>query len=214
MILRIIGVLLKPGISKMSNVENLVIPTQKVTQEDAEKAIQTLLHWIGEEPNREGLKETPKRVVESYLEYFAGYNLNPYEVLHKTFTETSGYDGVVLLKDIRIESHCEHHLAPIIGKAHIAYIPDKRVVGISKLARVAEIFSKRLQLQERLTSQIANAIDTVLQPKGVAVAIEAKHHCIGTRGIHKTDSAMYTDIFIGCFKTDDSYKKEFLQKIS
>ena len=184
-----------------------------VTKEEAEAAVRTLIRWAGDDPDREGLRGTPDRVVRSYREFFAGYEQEPREVLQRTFSETGGYDEMVLLKDITLESYCEHHMVPIIGLAHIAYMPDKRVVGISKLARVMEIYAKRLQIQEKLTTQIAETIQEVLQPKGVAVVIEAAHQCISTRGIHKPGVQMVTSHVLGVFRDNDSTRREFLAMI-
>ncbi len=183
------------------------------TREEAEAAVRTLIRWAGDDPTREGLLETPARVVRSYDEFFAGYELDPEEVLTKTFEETGGYDEMVLVRDIELESHCEHHMVPINGKAHVAYIPNNRVVGISKLARVVEIFAKRLQIQEKMTVDIATTIDRVLQPQGVAVVIEASHQCMTTRGIHKPGADTVTSHMLGAFRTDPSTRREFLAMI-
>ncbi len=183
------------------------------TKDEAEKAVRTLIAWAGDNPDREGLKETPGRVVEAFEEYFSGYKTDPTVYLQKTFEEVAGYDEVILLRDIRFESHCEHHLAPIIGVAHVAYLPNKRVVGISKLARVVEIFSKRLQIQEKMTAEIAHTIDQILQPLGVIVLIEATHHCMSTRGIYKPGSSMITSHTTGVLKTDDDLRREVLGMI-
>jgi len=177
---------------------------------DAEAAVATLIRWAGDDPSREGLRGTPARVARAYQEFFGGYDEDPVQVLQRTFEETDGYDEMVVLRDIRFESHCEHHLAPIIGRAHIAYLPDKRVIGISKLARVLDIYSRRLQIQEKLTSQIANTIDEVLQPKGVAVVIDAAHQCMTTRGVHKPGMSMVTSRMLGLFRTDARTRREFL----
>ena len=184
------------------------------TREEAEKAVRTLLEWAGDDPNREGLNDTPKRVVRAYKEFFAGYGQDPIAYLQRTFEEVEGYDELVLLRDIRLESFCEHHLAPIIGKIHIGYLPNHRVVGISKLARVAETYSKRLQIQEKLTAEIANCIDDVLQPKGVAVVIEAEHQCMTTRGVHKPGVSMVTSRMLGSFRENPDTRREFLSLIS
>jgi GTP cyclohydrolase I len=184
------------------------------TREEAEAAVRTLLMWAGDDPDREGLVDTPARVVRAYEEFFAGYEIDPVEMLARTFEETDGYDEMVLLRDIRLESHCEHHMVPIIGRAHVAYLPHKRVVGISKLARVVEIYAKRLQIQEKLTAQIANTINDVLQPKGVAVVIEAAHQCMTTRGIHKPGVSMVTSRMLGAFRDDATTRREFLTMIS
>jgi GTP cyclohydrolase I len=183
------------------------------TREQAEDAIRTLLRWAGDDPDREGLQDTPSRVVRSYEEFFRGYEADPVEILERTFEETDGYDEMVLLRDIRFESHCEHHMAPIIGKAHVAYLPGRRVVGISKLARLVEAYAKRLQIQEKMTAQIANAIRNVLQPSGVAVVIEASHQCMTTRGIHKPGALMVTSRMLGAFRDNPATRREFLAMI-
>jgi GTP cyclohydrolase I len=180
---------------------------------EAEAAVRTLIGWAGDDPDREGLLGTPERVVRAWEEFFRGYDENPTEILARTFEEIGGYDEMVMLKDIRFESHCEHHLLPIIGKAHVAYLPDKRVVGISKLARLVEAYAKRLQIQEKMTAQIAAAIDEVLQPKGVAVVIEAAHQCMTTRGVHKPGTTMVTSRMLGGFRTDQKTRREFLAMI-
>ena len=183
------------------------------TRSEAEEAVRTLIRWMGDDPTREGLIDTPKRVIKSYAELFSGYTQDPSEILERTFEETDGYGDIVLLKDIRVESYCEHHLIPITGVAHVAYIPENRVVGISKLARTVELFSKRLQIQEKLTSQVANAINDTLKPKGVAVLIEAEHGCMTTRGVHKPGVNMVTKTLIGCFKENPDLRTEFLSLI-
>ena len=180
----------------------------------AEEAVRTLIAWAGDDPDREGLVETPARVVRSYSQFFCGYETDPDELLARTFEETDGYDEMVLLRDIRLESYCEHHMVPIIGRAHVAYLPHKRVVGISKLARVVEAYAKRLQIQEKLTAQIANTINDTLEPKGVAVVIEAAHQCMTTRGIHKPGVSMVTSRMLGAFRDDPSTRREFLAMIS
>jgi GTP cyclohydrolase I len=185
-------------------------PRPRPSREEAEAAVRTLLRWIGEDPDREGLQETPHRVVKAFQEHFKGYLVDPADILRKTFEEVEGYDEMVVLKDIAFESHCEHHMAPIIGKAHVAYLPVHRVVGISKLARLVEAFAKRLQIQERMTAQIADAIQEVLQPRGVGVVIEATHHCMTTRGVHKPGSLMVTSRLLGEFKTNPETRREFL----
>jgi|TARA_A200000113_G_scaffold110520_1_gene99229 GTP cyclohydrolase I len=182
----------------------------KPTREEAQKAVKTLIEWAGDNPDREGLIETPKRVVKAYEEFFAGYDDDPEEILRKTFEEVEGYDEMVLVKNIRLESHCEHHIVPILGKAHIAYIPNNRVVGISKLARIVDAFGKRLQTQETMTAQIANTIEKVLEPKGVAVVIDAAHQCMTTRGIHKPESSTVTSCMRGIFKENPRTRNEFL----
>ena len=183
------------------------------TAEEAEEAVRTLLKWAGDDPTREGLLETPSRVVRAYKEWFAGYNLNPENILNKTFEEVAGYSEMVTLKDVRFESFCEHHLAPIIGKAHISYIPRGRVVGISKIARLVDAFSKRLQVQEKMTSQIANAMQNALNPVGVAVLVEGEHHCMCTRGVHKTNSNMISSAFTGDYLEKQNLKDEFYKII-
>jgi GTP cyclohydrolase IA len=187
--------------------------SSKPTRADAEKAVRTLLQWAGDDPNREGLLGTPDRVVRAYEEWFAGYGLDPVEMLKRTFEETEGYDEMVVLRDVRFESHCEHHMAAIIGKVHIAYLPDRRVIGISKLARLIDVFAKRLQIQEKMTAQIANTLSDVLLPKGVAVVIEAQHQCMTTRGIHKTGVSMVTSRMLGAFRDNQSTRREFLSII-
>jgi GTP cyclohydrolase I len=182
----------------------------KPTREEAQKAVRTLIEWAGDNPEREGLVETPKRVVKAYEEFFAGYDDDPEEILRKTFEEVEGYDEMVLVKNIRLESHCEHHIVPILGKAHIAYIPNNRVVGISKLARIVDAFGKRLQTQETMTAQIANTIEKVLEPKGVAVVVDAAHQCMTTRGIHKPESSTVTSCMRGIFKENPRTRNEFL----
>jgi len=189
-------------------------PVDRPSREEAEAAVRVLLRWSGDDPNREGLRGTPERVVRSYEEFFAGYTQDPVAILERTFEETEGYDEMVLLRDIRIESHCEHHMVPIIGRAHIAYLPAQRVVGISKLARVAEIYARRFQIQEKLTSQIANCINAVLQPRGVAVVIEAEHECMSTRGVHKTGVSMMTSRMLGAFRDNAVTRQEFLAMIA
>ena len=187
---------------------------QQVSDEKAEEAIRTIIQWIGEDPEREGLKSTPRRVIKAFKEYFQGYKENPSNYLMKTFTEVEGYDDMVIEKNISIRSHCEHHMAPIVGVAHVAYIPSKKVVGLSKLARVVEAFSKRLQTQERLTMQIANLIMEVLKPRGVAVTVDATHHCMTDRGIKKENTTTITNYFLGAFKDDLSFQNRYLRYIS
>jgi GTP cyclohydrolase I len=183
------------------------------TREQAEAAVRTLLRWAGDDPDREGLRDTPSRVARSYREFFVGYAIDPVAVLERTFEETDGYDEIVLLRDIRLESTCEHHMAPIIGRAHVAYLPHRRVVGISKLARVVDAYAKRLQIQEKMTAQIANTIQEVLEPRGVAVVIEATHQCMTTRGVHKRGVSMVTSRMVGIFRSDARTRAEFLQFI-
>jgi len=177
---------------------------------EAEAAVRTLIRWAGDDPTREGLQKTPQRVVKSYEEFFQGYQQDPEEILRTTFEETEGYDEMVVLKDIDFHSHCEHHMVPIVGKAYIAYLPDKRVIGISKLARVVEAYARRLQIQEKMTAQIANAINDVLKPRGVAVIVEAEHQCMTTRGVHKPGVSMVTSTMLGAFRDDALTRREFL----
>tara|TARA_B100000686_G_scaffold315991_1_gene363402 strand:- start:322 stop:933 length:612 start_codon:yes stop_codon:yes gene_type:complete len=187
---------------------------QEISDENAEEAIRTIIKWIGENPNREGLKSTPKRVIKAFREYFKGYEEDPSNYLMKTFTEVDGYDDMVIEKNISIKSHCEHHMAPIIGVVHIAYIPANKVVGLSKLARVAEAFAKRLQTQERLTMQIAKTIMNVLQPRGVAVTVDAAHQCMTNRGVKKENTTTVTNYFLGAFKDDLSFQNRYLRYIN
>jgi GTP cyclohydrolase IA len=187
--------------------------SDKPTRADAEAAVRTLLRWAGDDPDREGLVATPARVVRAYEEWFAGYNDNPREYLKRTFEETGGYDEVVVLRDIRFESHCEHHMAPIIGRVHIGYLPRNRVVGISKLARLVEVYAKRLQIQEKMTAEIATCLDTVLKPHGVAVVTEATHQCMTTRGVHKPGVTMVTSRMLGVFRDHAETRQEFLAAI-
>jgi GTP cyclohydrolase I len=202
-----------PARSPRKRASSNVAPVRRPTREEAEDAVRVLLRWAGDDPAREGLRGTPGRVTRAYEEFFAGYASDPIELLQRTFEETNGYDEMVVLKDIRFESHCEHHLAPIIGRAHIAYLPNKRVVGISKLARLVDAFAKRLQIQEKMTAQIATTLSDVLRPKGVAVVIEAAHQCMTTRGVHKPGVSMITSHMLGAFRTDPSTRREFLAHI-
>jgi GTP cyclohydrolase I len=185
----------------------------KPSRDEAEKAVHTLLRWAGDDPSREGLIDTPKRVAKAFEDWFSGYDQDPEDYLKRTFEEVEGYDDMVILKDIRFESHCEHHLAPIIGRAHVGYLPTNRVVGISKLARVVEAYARRLQVQEKMNAQIANTIQKILQPKGVAVVIEAAHQCMTTRGVHKTGVTMVTSTMIGAFRDNSDTRREFLAVI-
>ena len=187
---------------------------KKPTREEAEAAVRTMLAWTGDNPDREGLVETPKRVVSAYEQFFAGYEMDPKEVLSKVFEEVEGYDEMVIVKDIRVESHCEHHIVPILGKAHVGYLPNKRIVGISKLARVVDIFGKRLQTQEVMTAQIANVINEVLEPRGVAVVMNAKHQCMTTRGVHKPESSTITSTMLGAFRENPDTRAEFMNLIT
>ena len=194
--------------------DNKILDTKKVSDKEAEEAFKTILTWIGEDPSREGLLETPKRVVKAFKEYFAGYSEDAGKILEKTFGDVEGYDDMVVEKNISVSSHCEHHMAPIVGTAHVAYIPNERVVGLSKLARVVEVFSKRLQTQERLTMQVAKALMTSLDAKGVAVTIDAAHQCMTMRGIKKENATTVTNYFLGQFKEDLSIQNRYLRFIS
>jgi GTP cyclohydrolase I len=187
---------------------------RRPSRKQAEEAVRTLILWAGDDPDREGLRDTPGRVVRSYEEYFAGYTQDPNEILARTFSEVDGYDEMIVMNDIRFESHCEHHIAPIIGKVHIGYLPRHRVVGISKLARLVDVYAKRLQVQEKMTVQIADSLQSVLQPKGVGVIIEAAHQCMTTRGVHKPGVGLVTSRMLGAFRTDPSTRREFLATIS
>lgn len=187
--------------------------SRRPTRADAEAAVRVLLEWSGDDPDREGLVDTPARVVRAYEEFFEGYKTDPAELLARTFEETNNYDDLIVLRDMRMESHCEHHVVPIIGKVHVAYLPAKRVVGISKIARVVEVYAKRLQIQETLTSQIADTIQDVLQPRGVAVVVEAAHMCMTTRGIKKPGVSMVTRRLLGAFQTDAELRRDFLSSI-
>ena len=185
----------------------------KPSEDEALAAVKTLIQYAGDDPTREGLRETPKRVVKSYAEFFSGYTKNPDEILAKTFEEVEGYDEMVIVKNIDLESHCEHHMVPIIGVAHVAYIPNNRVVGISKLARIVDVYAKRLQTQETMTAQIADTISRVLKPKGVAVVIDAAHQCMSTRGVHKRHSSTVTSRMLGLFRSDPRTRSEFMDLI-
>ena len=198
----------------VKDLDNKIIETSEVTDKEAEQAFKTILTWLGEDPTREGLLETPKRVMKAYKEYFGGYKVDPNKILDKTFGDVDGYDDMVIQKNISVQSHCEHHMAPIIGKAHVAYIPKERVVGLSKLARVVEVFSKRLQTQERLTMQIAKTLMESLDAKGVAVTIDSTHQCMTMRGIKKEQATTVTNYYLGQFKEDLSYQNRYLRFIS
>ncbi len=193
-----------------SALKSVVTKRARPTREAAQAAVRTLIEWAGDDPMREGLLGTPERVVRAYEEWFAGYNEDPVELLKRTFEETEGYDEMVVLRDVRFESVCEHHLAPILGTVHVAYLPAKRVVGISKLARVIDVYAKRMQIQEKMTAQIANTIEEVLQPKGVAVVVQAQHQCMSTRGVHKTGVSMVTSRMLGAFRDNEATRREFL----
>ena len=198
----------------VKDTDQLTKKNQKISDVTAEEAVRTIIKWIGENPDREGLKSTPKRVIKAYKEYFQGYDDDPSHYLQKTFTEVEGYDDMVIEKNINIRSHCEHHMAPITGVAHVAYIPSKKVVGLSKLARVVEAFSKRLQTQERLTMQIGKVIMDVLKPRGVAVTIDASHQCMTDRGVKKEKATTITNYFLGAFKDDLSFQNRYLRYIN
>ncbi len=198
----------------VKDTENLQRKKHNISDEKAEEAIRTIIQWIGEDPEREGLISTPKRVVKAFKEYFKGYTEDPNKFLSKTFTEVEGYDDMVIEKNISIQSHCEHHMAPIVGVAHVAYIPSKKVVGLSKLARVVEVFSRRLQTQERLTMQIAKTIMHVLNPRGVAVTIDASHQCMTNRGVKKEHTTTVTNYFLGAFKDDLGFQNRYLRYIN
>ena len=198
----------------VKDTDNKIIETNAVSDKEAEQAFKTILTWLGEDPNREGLLETPKRVMKAYKEYFGGYKVDPNKILDKTFGDVDGYDDMVIQKNISVQSHCEHHMAPIIGKAHVAYIPRERVVGLSKLARVVEVFSKRLQTQERLTMQVAKTLMESLDAKGVAVTIDSTHQCMTMRGIKKENATTVTNYYLGQFKEDLSYQNRYLRFIS
>ena len=198
----------------VEDTDNKILDTKKVSDKEAEEAFKTILAWMGEDPSREGLLETPKRVVKAFKEYFGGYTEDANKILEKTFGDVEGYDDMVVEKNISVSSHCEHHMAPIVGTAHVAYIPNERVVGLSKLARVVEVFSKRLQTQERLTMQVAQALMTSLDAKGVAVTIDAAHQCMTMRGIKKENTTTVTNYFLGEFKKDLSIQNRYLRFIS
>lgn len=198
---------------KKSEMVSLATGLTRPSREEAEAAVRTLIRWAGDNPDREGLVGTPDRVVRSYEEFYRGYDEDPREMLQRTFEETDGYDEIVVLRDIRLESHCEHHMVPIIGRAHIGYLPDRRVVGISKLARLVEVYAKRLQIQEKMTAQIADALQQVLKPRGVAVVVEAAHQCMTTRGVHKAGVSMVTSRMVGAFRSDARTRREFLSII-
>ena len=198
----------------VKDIEGKILDANNVSDKEAEEAFKTILTWLGEDPSREGLLETPKRVMKAYKEYFAGYKVDPSKILDKTFGDVDGYDDMVIQKNISIQSHCEHHMAPIIGKAHVAYIPKERVVGLSKLARVVEVFSKRLQTQERLTMQVAKTLMESLDAKGVAVTIDSTHQCMTMRGIKKEHASTVTNYYLGQFKEDLSFQNRYLRFIS
>jgi len=198
----------------VKDTESKILDANNVSDKEAEEAFKTILTWLGEDPTREGLLETPKRVMKAYKEYFSGYKVDPDKILDKTFGDVEGYDDMVVQKNISVQSHCEHHMAPIIGKAHVAYIPKERVVGLSKLARVVEVFSKRLQTQERLTMQVAKTLMESLDAKGVAVTIDSTHQCMTMRGIKKEHASTVTNYYLGQFKEDLSFQNRYLRFIS
>lgn len=198
----------------MSKEKTISKTASRPTREDAMEAVRTMIAWAGDDPSREGLLDTPIRVVKAYKEFFAGYSMDPDEILNKTFEEVAGYDEMIIIKDIQLESTCEHHMAPILGKAHVAYIPNKRIVGISKLARIVDVYGKRLQTQETMTAQVADTIQRVLDPKGVAVVIDAAHQCMTTRGVHKENSTTITSRMLGVFRTDYRTRSEFMNLIN
>ena len=198
------------SIIRKQSVKPKLIEQKRPSREEAQDAVSTLLRWAGDDPTREGLRDTPARVARAYEEWFSGYNVDPEDYMKRTFEEVEGYDEMIVLRGIRFESHCEHHLAPIIGKAHVGYLPSNRVVGISKLARVVEAYARRLQVQEKMNAQIASCIQRVLEPKGVAVVIEAQHQCMTTRGVHKTGVTMVTSTMLGAFRKDPMTRREFL----
>ena len=201
-----------PFMSQSKSRPLAAVPTRP-SREEAEKAVRTLLEWAGDDPTREGLRDTPARVARAFEDWFSGYEQDPEEYMRRTFEEVEGYDNMIVLRDIRFESHCEHHLAPIIGKAHVGYLPNNKEVGISKLARVVEAYARRLQVQEKMNAQIANTIQKVLEPKGVAVVIEASHQCMTTRGVHKSGVSMVTSTMLGEFRNNDKNRREFLSVI-
>ncbi|WP_296663291.1 GTP cyclohydrolase I FolE [Paraburkholderia sp.] len=198
------------GKAKKQKTQSHPVAVKRPSRTEAEDAVRVLLRWAGDDPTREGLIDTPARVIRAYDEFFAGYKVDPREILSRTFSEVDGYDEMIVLKGIRFESYCEHHMVPIIGRAHVAYLPEHRVVGISKLARLVNAFAKRLQIQEKMTAQIADTLNEVLQPKGVGVILEAAHQCMSTRGVHKAGVEMVTSRMLGTFRTDPSTRREFL----
>jgi GTP cyclohydrolase I len=202
------------GSERIAAMADTAAVLERPAREEVEAAVRVLLRWAGDDPQREGLRDTPRRVADAFLDYFSGYDADPVEILRRTFEETDGYDEMVLMRNIRFESHCEHHLSPIIGQVHIGYLPHRRVVGISKLARIVDIYARRLQIQEKLTAQIANSINDILEPKGVAVVVEATHQCMTTRGVHKPGVVMITSRMLGAFRDDTATRREFLTMVS
>jgi GTP cyclohydrolase I len=205
--------ILHAATSREAGLRPAIVQPARPTRAQAEQAVRTLLAWAGDNPDREGLRDTPARVVRAHEEFFRGYAADARDILSRTFEEASGYDEIIVLRDIDFESHCAHHMVPIIGRAHVGYIPDRRVVGISKLARVVDVYAKRLQVQEEITAQIAGAIDEILRPRGVAVVIESEHHCMTTRGVHSHGASMITSKMLGPFKEDPKTRQEFLVTI-
>lgn len=202
------------NIRAVEKLEPLSAEESRPSRAEVEAAVRTIIRWTGDDPDREGLQDTPTRVTRAFEEYFGGYAQDPAEFLARTFEEVGGYDEMILLRGIRFESHCEHHMAPVIGQAWVGYVPNGRVVGISKLARVVDVFARRLQVQEKLTAQIADTIDDILKPKGVAVVVKASHHCMTTRGVHKPDTDLVTSRMIGCFKDNAQMRQEFLMSVN
>jgi GTP cyclohydrolase I len=202
------------NIRAVEKLESLPAEESRPSRAEVEAAVRTIIRWTGDDPDREGLQDTPARVTRAFEEYFGGYAQDPAEFLARTFEEVGGYDEMILLRGIRFESHCEHHMAPVIGQAWVGYVPNGRVVGISKLARVVDVFARRLQVQEKLTAQIADTIDDILKPKGVAVVVKASHHCMTTRGVHKPDTDLVTTRMIGCFKDNAQMRQEFLMSVN
>ena len=201
------------NVHALEKLEIVPVGDQRPSRAEVEAAVRTMIRWTGDDPDREGLQETPARVTRAFEEFFGGYAQDPAEFLAKTFEEVGGYDEMILLRGIRFESHCEHHMAPVIGQAWVGYVPNGRVVGISKLARVVDVFARRLQVQEKMTAQIADTIDRILKPKGVAVVIKASHHCMTTRGVHKPDTDLVTSRMLGCFRDYGQLRQEFMQAV-
>ena len=201
------------NVHALEKLEIVTVGDQRPSRAEVEAAVRTMIRWTGDDPDREGLQETPARVTRAFEEFFGGYAQDPAEFLAKTFEEVGGYDEMILLRGIRFESHCEHHMAPVIGQAWVGYVPNGRVVGISKLARVVDVFARRLQVQEKMTAQIADTIDRILKPKGVAVVIKASHHCMTTRGVHKPDTDLVTSRMLGCFRDYGQLRQEFMQAV-
>jgi len=201
------------NVHALEKLEIVPVDNQRPSRAEVEAAVRTMIRWTGDDPDREGLQETPSRVTRAFEEFFGGYAQDPADFLAKTFEEVGGYDEMILLRGIRFESHCEHHMAPVIGQAWVGYVPNGRVVGISKLARVVDVFARRLQVQEKMTAQIADTIDRILKPKGVAAVIKASHHCMTTRGVHKPDTDLVTSRMLGCFRDHGQLRQEFMQAV-